>query len=314
MVLIILASYNRGHLIKETLKSICSQTYENWLCFITDDNSFDGTENIIQEFIKKDERFRFFKKPSNYKPGLSGTRNFGLDLAESTNADYIQLFDDDDIMHPCKLEYQLEPFQRNKNLDFTICKFDKLIETKNNTWSKETPDFKWPDKNHLGESILTGELVINSLGPIWRKDVLTKYRFDERLNYAEEWVLFTQIAFKEKPKYEVINKYLFTYRKHRNSLTLGPDILMEKKKSSFICNIILAEFLYENQAHTAVSIRFFAQRFLIGGYENSFYEKLINYVHSNKDDFSPNFLYGLQLARYISLFHQKLIGGLLNRI
>ncbi len=124
---ILLASYNRAHLIKHTLDSIKEQTYGNWKCFITDDNSSDGTENIVREYVRRDERFEFFLKPKTYKQGLSDTRNFGLDLAAERNAQYIQFFDDDDLMNPKKLELQIAPFLENPDLNFSICKFEKLI-------------------------------------------------------------------------------------------------------------------------------------------------------------------------------------------
>ena len=61
-VYILLATYNRAHLIEETLVSIQNQTYTNFVCLITDDNSTDDTENVSKSFIKKDERFEYFKK------------------------------------------------------------------------------------------------------------------------------------------------------------------------------------------------------------------------------------------------------------
>ena len=125
-VTILLATFNRAHLILETLESIKNQTYTNFECLITDDNSTDDTEVIVKAFRETDSRFYYFKKPKKYLQGLSATRNFGLDLAEERNAEYIQFFDDDDIMHPRKLELQIGPLIENSNLDFTICQYKKF--------------------------------------------------------------------------------------------------------------------------------------------------------------------------------------------
>ena len=92
IVTIIMATFNRAHFISETLNSIVNQTYENWECIIVDEGSIDNTEGIMKELCEKDSRFSYYKKDlSKYNKGLSGTRNYGLDIAEERSAKYIQL-------------------------------------------------------------------------------------------------------------------------------------------------------------------------------------------------------------------------------
>ena len=93
-VTILLATFNRAHLIEETLNSIKSQTYTNWECIIVDDHSTDATPKVVSRLIAEDSRFSYFLKTGAYKKGLSGTRNYGLDIAESREAKFIQFFDD----------------------------------------------------------------------------------------------------------------------------------------------------------------------------------------------------------------------------
>ena len=54
LVSIIIPTYNRAHLISETLDSILAQTYINWECIIVDDGSTDATGKVINEYIKRD--------------------------------------------------------------------------------------------------------------------------------------------------------------------------------------------------------------------------------------------------------------------
>src|SRR5258705_6384267 len=100
-VTIIMATYNRSHFILETLSSIQNQTYSEWECLIIDDGGTDNTLEIITPVLDTDLRFKFVKRPDQYKKGLPGCRNYGLDLAKG---DYIIFFDDDDIVHPQNLE------------------------------------------------------------------------------------------------------------------------------------------------------------------------------------------------------------------
>ena len=46
-VSIILPNFNSSKFIKQTLKSIISQTYKNWELIIVDDNSNDKTKRIL---------------------------------------------------------------------------------------------------------------------------------------------------------------------------------------------------------------------------------------------------------------------------
>ena len=54
LVSIIIPTYNRAHLIIETLNSIKVQTYLNWECIVVDDGSTDNTLAVLEEYKQKD--------------------------------------------------------------------------------------------------------------------------------------------------------------------------------------------------------------------------------------------------------------------
>ncbi|MBT0608449.1 glycosyltransferase family 2 protein [Aequorivita echinoideorum] len=221
LITILLATYNRAHLIEETLRSIQNQTHVNFECFITDDNSSDDTAVTVKRFCQGDPRFHYFLKPEKYPKGLSANRNFGLDLAEKHGAQYIQFFDDDDIMHPRKLELQLKPFLVDKKLDLTICCYRKFDKTAMIEFDLDLADDKscHIKTGNLLKSFYLNKINLNSLGPLWKAEVLKRYRFDERLRYTEERDFYLRIFLLQKIRYVPVPYILFWYRKHEKAIT-----------------------------------------------------------------------------------------------
>jgi len=65
LVSVIISTFNRSQLICELLNSVLFQTYSNWECVIIDNTSTDNTFKVIENYLKKDNRFIFFKRDKN---------------------------------------------------------------------------------------------------------------------------------------------------------------------------------------------------------------------------------------------------------
>jgi glycosyltransferase involved in cell wall biosynthesis len=74
-VSVIIATYNREKLLPRALDSLLKQTLHNWECIIVDDGSDDNTFAVVNEYLVKDQRFRYMKH-GNKKPPL--TFNSGI--------------------------------------------------------------------------------------------------------------------------------------------------------------------------------------------------------------------------------------------
>jgi glycosyltransferase involved in cell wall biosynthesis len=62
--------YNSGDVVEKTLGSIMAQSYENYVCYITDDLSTDNSADVVENFIKNDERFILIRnKEKRYQGG-----------------------------------------------------------------------------------------------------------------------------------------------------------------------------------------------------------------------------------------------------
>ena len=117
LVSIIIANYNRAHLIEETLNSIKNQSYTFFECIIVDDGSTDDSVNVIQNWIQGDERFHFFRRPKSIRKGANACRNWGF--KEKCKGDLIKFFDSDDIMLKDHIRISVEQIIEEE-LDFVV--------------------------------------------------------------------------------------------------------------------------------------------------------------------------------------------------
>ena len=79
LISIIIPTYNRSHLLGETLDSVLIQTYRNWECIVVDDGSTDYTPELMEFYIRKDSRFSFYRRPEEKAKGANACRNYGFE-------------------------------------------------------------------------------------------------------------------------------------------------------------------------------------------------------------------------------------------
>ena len=87
-VSVVLCVRNEEEYIRDCIKSILSQTYEDFEVIIVDDNSNDHTQNLIKEF--DDGRIRYFRNEEWC--GIAKSRNEGL---RHTRGEYLFFTDGD---------------------------------------------------------------------------------------------------------------------------------------------------------------------------------------------------------------------------
>lgn len=126
LVSIIIPTHNRATMLSETILSIFAQTYNKIELLVIDDNSTDNTESVVNELISKSSLYRFIYLKSAKKGGQCA-RNMGL---LHSNGEYIQFFDDDDIMVANHLECKVNTLIKNPEAGFVTCNllyfYDKI--------------------------------------------------------------------------------------------------------------------------------------------------------------------------------------------
>lgn len=122
---IITPVYNCEKLIGNTIETVINQTYTNWEMLLVDDCSTDHSKKMIDEYIKKDNRIKYFKLEQN--SGAAVARNYALEKSEGR---FIAYLDSDDLWRPEKLEKQVD-FMLKHNYAFSCTDYEKIDEQGN---------------------------------------------------------------------------------------------------------------------------------------------------------------------------------------
>lgn len=209
LVSIIIPTYNRAHLIGETLDSVLAQTYENWECIIVDDGSTDNTDEVVGGYIAKDSRFQYHHRPKKNKSGGNGARNYGFELCKG---EYVNWFDSDDLMLEDFLQNAIDSLM-NKKLDFVL--FDYKV------FSKEVNNISYFQKNYsqnLIEDYVTFKINFGTWAFVWKRSLVANIEFNENLVKAQDLDFNFRVLTTKNYKHEILNKYGLLLRVHENSI------------------------------------------------------------------------------------------------
>ena len=115
VVSVIMAAYNAQNSIEAAIRSVLSQTFQNWELIIINDCAVDQTGNIAYELSKNESRIFLLENEKNL--GVSASRQRGVECAKG---EWIAVLDSDDMWEPAKLEKQLSlAVETNAELIFT---------------------------------------------------------------------------------------------------------------------------------------------------------------------------------------------------
>jgi glycosyltransferase involved in cell wall biosynthesis len=91
---VVIAAYNRGNYIRQTIDSVLSQTFKDYEIIVVDDGSTDRTQEVLQTY---GERIRSMRQVNQ---GSEATFRKGASLA---TGEYLAFLDSDDLFMPCAL-------------------------------------------------------------------------------------------------------------------------------------------------------------------------------------------------------------------
>lgn len=168
---IIVPVYNVEKYISKCLKSIKNQTYDDYEVVIVNDGSEDNSQNIINEFVQEDSRFKSYIKQNG---GLSDARNYGV---TKVTGDYILFLDSDDYIEKELLNKLNEVIENNNDVD--LIKYGcQSVDDKGNIIHKYIgKKYNGNKKIESIKSIVTDEMIESACIYAYKKEFFIKNKF-----------------------------------------------------------------------------------------------------------------------------------------
>lgn len=222
LISVVVAVYNSGKFIQETLESIYAQSYENIELIICDDYSSDNTIEIINSWLKDIKQDRFYKinlieRKKNV--GLTKNINFGV---KSSHGKWIKCLGGDDILTNDCLDILLSSCINDTDIIFGKINHFYIKDNKK-FFLCETSSEKLKNKFKLNKKDFFYSLIEESFLPapaaMFSKKLWDELGgFNERYKMVEDWPFWLK-AVQQKKNIKFIDKIVLLYREHEDSIT-----------------------------------------------------------------------------------------------
>ncbi len=211
---VIVPIYNADKYLKQCLRSIIDQSYENLDIILINDGSKDQSGNICDDFAKMDSRINVIHKTNS---GVADCRNIGL---SQSKGDYIVWVDADDYIDRFFVEHMYEAMKNNQS-DIVQCRFVKVND---GNYKFETE--KSSVTNYSRQIVLEGYAEEkDSVSSIYLWDKLFRKALFENISFplrsnSEDRAVLCQVLARIKV-FTQIEDVMYAYRLSENSLTRG---------------------------------------------------------------------------------------------
>ena len=214
-VSVIIPVYNVEEYLPKCLDSIINQSLKDIEIILVNDGSPDNSQNIIEEYKKKDKRIISIIKENG---GQGSARNLGLTKAKG---EYIAYVDSDDYIEPDML---LEMYNKAKDqdLDIVICGYKNIY--------KDREEELLISKNLLTDTLADKKSkIFNTISP-WSKIYKRDFLLKSKVLFEEDRVWYEDFAYSVKllsstSKIGIVNKPLYDYLIRENSTMNNTKIL-----------------------------------------------------------------------------------------
>ncbi|AEA42733.1 glycosyltransferase family 2 protein [Fluviicola taffensis] len=214
---IVIPTYNRAHLIENTLQRVLDQTCDDFEVIIIDDGSTDNTEEIIQPYLS--EKVKYYRIPNSER---GAARNRGTELAKGN---YVNWFDSDDEMLPNHVSFIKELVEKNNKPEV----LHVMYQIKDQTTGKTTTiQSSYSSRQRKRKNFLIEGNYLACNPVIVRRDIALENPFIENRNLSasEDYELWLRLLAKYTfVKSAEITSYLIQHDERSVNTMTDPDKL-----------------------------------------------------------------------------------------
>ena len=206
---VLIATYNRAHLFRETIESVLTQTLRDLELVIVDDGSTDDTEHVLSSF--NDPRIRYVRTEHRGVPAAALNT-----AAYHARGRYLAYLGDDDVYYPDHLACLVGALETSGA--------SLVYSRQRNVWGHHEHG-RFVRELELGiqgrpddEGRLRGGRIISPQSVLHRRESLVAVGgFDERLPTFEDWDLWVRIS--ERFRATHWDGVTVEYRKHGGNMS-----------------------------------------------------------------------------------------------
>jgi len=217
LVTVTIPTYNRAHLLRESLESVLAQTVKRLEVIVSDNASTDATADVVASF--RDPRVSYTRLERNLGHLANLSRCLGLGTAP-----LVMIFQDDDLMLPHNIERKLEVLEADEGIVFVHSAFSfiddegHILNEKASWWDAQT-SIESPEQFVRGT--LEWGLRVDLSSPLIRRRFVQGERFEEEEGLAADHGFYLRLGRKGKVAY--LDEPLTASRRHAGSLSVAQE-------------------------------------------------------------------------------------------
>ena len=216
-IAILIPAYNAEKYVDDCLASLRAQTHADWVAFVMNDGSKDGTLAAIERIAAEEPRIRVWSQENR---GLVAAMNALLEKLDDS-IDLVSFVDIDDFIHPQMLETLASALTRHgadvaecqirsvpedahpaETFDAAASGAERVIDDMSVYWLKSTAPKGW----------------INKQNKIYRRSAIGAVRFQPTLSYEDDYFFACEVNAQIRRKV-LLDAKLYAYRNNPNSAT-----------------------------------------------------------------------------------------------
>jgi len=232
---IITPSYNQGHFIERTIRSVLDQGYPNLEYLVIDGGSTDGTLDILK---KDEDRLTWISEKDR---GQADAINKGI---SRSTGDIIAYLNSDDVYEPNALKRVAEHFSAHPEAMWLTGQC-RIIDEKDREIRRPITAYKNFLLRHYSYPLLLVTNPVSQPATFWRRDLVEEFGlFDENEHLVMDYDYWLRIG--KKYPLAVLDEYLAGFRVYAASKTSSSFLttfrremaLARKHSSSTLLNLL----------------------------------------------------------------------------